>query len=245
MKLTRRQEEFIHKLLDLYQEAGEPLHYTQLAARLGVSRFTAYDMLRLLEEKGLATSQYRLATDKSGPGRSEVFFVPTQRAHQLMATLRGDHESEQDWEGAKSAVLTSIRSGAFPDKNLAQEILGRIPDEVQGSSLEYCLEVMAVIALRLRRGGGRQLLREYLPLLLPDLDTGDMEDLRLMGGFALGVLASENADDPTWCLELFEHVKRYQTLISKMPVWQRRALADSLNEVYGYFQENEQTELDE
>jgi DNA-binding MarR family transcriptional regulator len=245
MKLTRRQEEFIYKLLDLYQEGEQPLHYTQLAERLGVSRFTAYDMLRLLEEKGLATSQYRLAPDRVGPGRSEVFFVPTQRAHQLVATLRGDHQPEQDWESAKFAVLRSIRNGAFPDSELAQEILGRIPDEDQGSSLQYCVEVMAVIALRLRSGGGRQLLHEYLPLILPDLDTGDMEDLRLLGGFALGVLASENADDPTWCLELFEHVKRYQTLISSLPARQRRALTNSLNDIYASFQENESTELDD
>jgi hypothetical protein len=50
MKLTGRQRAFLSTFLDLYREAQEPLHYTTVAQRLGVSKITAYDMLRLLEE---------------------------------------------------------------------------------------------------------------------------------------------------------------------------------------------------
>ncbi len=70
MKLTKRQDAFIKNLLDLYMEAKEPIHYTVLAERLGVSRFTAYDMLRVLEDKGFVRSEYRLS-DKAKTGRSE------------------------------------------------------------------------------------------------------------------------------------------------------------------------------
>ena len=90
MKLTRRQEDFIHKMLDLYRELQGPIHYTVMAERLGVSRFTAYDMLRLLEEKGLVISEYQLAESKSGPGRSEVVFIPSPEAHRLFASLAGE-----------------------------------------------------------------------------------------------------------------------------------------------------------
>ena len=71
MKLTRRQEEFINKLLELHQEYEGPIHYSLLADRLGVSPFTAYDMLCVLEDKGVVTSEFQLASDKSGPGRAE------------------------------------------------------------------------------------------------------------------------------------------------------------------------------
>ena len=64
LKLTRRQEDFINNLLDLYREMEGPIHYSVLAERLGVSPFTAYDMLRLLEEKGLVSSEYYLPSDK-------------------------------------------------------------------------------------------------------------------------------------------------------------------------------------
>jgi hypothetical protein len=76
MKLTRRQEEFIANLVDLNQELNGPIHYSLLAERLGVSPFTAYDMLNLLEEKGAVNSEYQLAADKNGPGRAERLFYP-------------------------------------------------------------------------------------------------------------------------------------------------------------------------
>ena len=89
MELTRRQTTFVERLVDLYHEAQGPIHYSTLARRLGVSRFTAYDMLRLLEEKGLVTSAYQLTAGKSGPGRSQVRYEPTERAHTLIAELAG------------------------------------------------------------------------------------------------------------------------------------------------------------
>ena len=83
MKLTRRQEEFIRNLLDLHEEIEGPIHYSVLAERLGVSPFTAYDMLCVLEEKGFVTSEYHLATDKSGPGRAERVFYPSERSSSI------------------------------------------------------------------------------------------------------------------------------------------------------------------
>jgi DNA-binding MarR family transcriptional regulator len=234
MKLTGRQEEFIRKLLDLYQEAHQPLHYTELADLLGVSRFTAYDMLRLLEEKGLAESHYRLTSDKSGPGRSEIVFHPTQKAHQLVAQLTQDG-SRADWQRARESAIDRIRNNDLPDVTLAEELLARIPVEDE-QPLRYCLEVMTVIALRLRQGDGRHLLLTYLPTLLPQMNADSLQDLSLLGGFSLGVLASENASDPRWCLELFEHVKRYQSLLAEMNDDQRERLSTSLQAMYASLQ---------
>ena len=53
--LTHRQREFLNHFLDLYQEMEEPIHNTVLADRLGLGKVTAYEMLRLLEERGLHT----------------------------------------------------------------------------------------------------------------------------------------------------------------------------------------------
>jgi Mn-dependent DtxR family transcriptional regulator len=51
MKLTHRQETYVQSLLDLYRELNGPIHYSVLAKRIGVSPFTAYGLLRLLEKK--------------------------------------------------------------------------------------------------------------------------------------------------------------------------------------------------
>ena len=76
MKLTPRQRTFLEKLRDLYRERRGPVHYSAVAERLGVSKFSAYDMLRVLEKKGVAGSEYLLSTERSGPGRSQVVFFP-------------------------------------------------------------------------------------------------------------------------------------------------------------------------
>jgi predicted ArsR family transcriptional regulator len=128
MKLTRRQEDFVYNLLDLYRELQGPFHYTLLAERLGVSRFTAYDMLRLLEEKGLVTSIYQLAEGKSGPGRSEVFYKPTDKARRLMVELAGEIES-QDWADIKARVLKKVQAGELQDRELAEQMLARVPPD--------------------------------------------------------------------------------------------------------------------
>lgn len=217
MDLTRRQEEFLRTLLDLYHEQQEPLHYTALADRLGVSRFTAYDMLRLLEEKGFATSAYQLAEDKSGPGRSEVVYQPTERAHALIARLAGEVGSE-NWEEVKEHILARVRSAAaqpFLESNVAEEMLARVPSD-ESEIVRYCVEVMTVIVLRLRRRASRQLLLDYLSELLPAKEGACRANLTLLGGFALGILADEGQSDEKWAQELLMHVRRYQQLVLEM-----------------------------
>ena len=194
MKLTRRQEIFIHNLLDLCRELNGPIHYSQLAERVGVSRFTAYDMLRLLEEKGLVASGFRLPVEKPTPGRSEIVFWPTEQATRLWEELTSKVGGE-DWFSAKERVLDNMRNGEVRDRQLAQEMLARVPPEGP-VVLRYCIEVMTIVALRLGRGTGRRLLVEYLPQILENGHIVTRASLSLLGGFALAALANEATGDP-------------------------------------------------
>lgn len=226
MKLTRRQENFIHKLLDLYRELDGPIHYSVLAERVGVSPFTAYDMLRLLEEKGLVDSEYRVPTNKPIPGRSEVLFWPTVRAQNLWLELTGD-PGTGDWEAVKKRALERIRDGEL--RELAEEMLARLP--LGGPViLRYCIEVMSIIVLRLGRGSGRRLLAEHLPQILEGQGAATRSSLLLLGGFALGLLAKESGGDPDWSEEMLAHVQRYQTLILEMEPRLCRRLGESMKE---------------
>lgn len=235
MELTRRQEEFLRNLLDLYHEQQEPLHYSALAERLGVSRFTAYDMLRLLEEKGFARSAYQLAEDKSGPGRSEVVYQPTERAHRLMARLTGEVGGE-DWEAVKEHILARVRDESAPPlagRDVAEEMLARVPPD-EPEAVRYCVEVMTVIALRLRRRAGRQLLLDYLHQLLPATGETCRANLTLLGGFALAIVADEAESDEKWSQELLAHVRRYQELVLEMEHAVCQRLAGHLEETFAW-----------
>lgn len=205
------------------------MHYTALARRLGVSRFTAYDMLRLLEEKGYARSTYQLAEDKSGPGRSEVVYVPTARAHRLIAEVLGDSR-EEDWEAVKGRILAKVEAGTGPHREVAAEILARVPTE-EPAAIRYCVEVMTVIALRLREQAGRQLLFRYFPAILSPVREDCRASLSLLGGLALGILLDE-AEDEQWVRELLAHVRHYQRLLLEMRPERCRRLADTLQKVF-------------
>ncbi len=229
MNITRRQEIFIHRFLDLYRELDGPVHYTVLAERVGVSRFTAYDMLRVLEEKGLVTSEYRIQSEKPVVGRSEVVFVPTAYARQRFVELAGTADPG-DWDSVKKRITETIRDGELQDQATVEEVLARVPPDVP-AVLRYCIEVMTIIVLRLGKGTGRQILAAILPQIIKDTGSVTRSGLVLLGGFALGLLAYEGKGDLEWRHLLLEHIERYQSLVANMEPSLCRRLGESMNAV--------------
>lgn len=232
MKLTRRQEEFVVNLVDLNRELDGPIHYSMLAERLGVSPFTAYDMLCVLEEKGMVSSEYQLAEGKSGPGRAERLFCP------VFLTADGKHRRSQknglaklDEAQLKEFVLAKMRQEDFPRKDLAQELLARIPPEGP-AGIRYCVEVMTVVAIRLRKRAGQQILSTYLPQILAKDESDIKAKLMLLGGFALGLLVQEEATNDEWSQMLLDHVQHYENLVMQMSSEECMQLVDALVTVF-------------
>ena len=149
MELTFRQKVFLNKLLDLYHEMREPVHYSLVAERLGLSSSTAYDMLRLLEQKGMVGSEYATPKVTSGPGRSSILFFPTAEAIELFFCLAGENQEQEEWEDVKARILLSLHQGkASGYQGLLRELLVRIPEA--RSPLVRCAEVLTALLLSLR-----------------------------------------------------------------------------------------------
>jgi len=133
MQLTPRQEAFLEALRDLYGKKQKPVHYSAVAERLGVKRFSAYDMLRMLESKGFAASEYILAAGKRGPGRTMIVFRPTIKALQRTPQLA---KERGEWLQVRDRMLQRLREGA-DYRELMKEVLARIPQ--RKSPLIYCM----------------------------------------------------------------------------------------------------------
>ncbi len=230
MKLTKRQEEFVQSLLDLYGELQEPFHYSELAERLGVSRFTAYDMLRVLEEKGIVASRYQLDEERSGPGRSVVVYEPTPRARRMLAHIFGER-GRGDWQALAARLLDQVQRGELGDADLAREMLARTPPD-EPPALRYCIEVMTVAALRLQRQAARQHLLQQAHSLLASGEHNCRTALALLGGFALGVLGVDENDDAHWREELQAHLWQYETLVISMDAAACTRLLERLRELF-------------
>ena len=234
MKLTRRQEEFVQKMFELRQEFDGPVHYSLLAERLGVSPFTAYDMLCLLEEKGYVTSEYQLPTDKSGPGRAERVFYPggmAQVQEQRLVDETGGVRLEG--EALKQYVLEKLRQGGMPedDKELVEQLMRRMLPAGQGD-VRYCVEVMTIAALRVQHSAGRQALLEHLPYILPGEGEACQTRLCLLGGFVFGILAQQSTPDQEWLGKLREHLQGYLEAVMEMGSQDCNKLAAQLASVF-------------
>lgn len=232
MSLTRRQEEFIRNLLDLHKEVEGPIHYSALAERLGVSPFTAYDMLCLLEEKGFVTSQYHLDSEKSGPGRAERVFYPTESAKQRERRLAEQSGgSTLEGEALNEHIMDMLRKGDVFDNELAEEMLARIPSAGEGQIL-YCVEVMTIVSLRLRYSSGREIFQNYYTELIPTIMDTCRANLSLLGGFAFGLMAYDWTSNQEWIQKLFEHVLQYQDIVTNLDPGDCRTLAEHLITVF-------------
>jgi predicted transcriptional regulator len=147
-KLTHRQQQFLSQFLDIYREMKQSVHYVTVAERLGVGKVTAYEMLRLLEERGLVRAEYQSNPDQHGPGRASVLFYPTQDARQLLSLLAGDSANFEDWRVAKEQILQKLREGkAGGYEELLSDLLARIPE--RRSPLIFVTELITAVILTL------------------------------------------------------------------------------------------------
>ncbi|MCD6553508.1 MAG: hypothetical protein J7M16_05825 [Anaerolineae bacterium] len=226
MKLTGRQKVFLSKFLDLYGEAEGPLHYTTVAERLGVSKITAYDMLRILEEKGLVASEYVLPVKGHGPGRSTIVFHPTQKAAEVMAQLAGEDWDREEWEAVKERILQALREGKGTDyEDLLNEILLRIPE--RQSPMLYSAEVITATILslyQLKEDAMASRLFEHLRGLPGELG------LNALAGLTLGLSLVERANR-RFTTMLLSYTHRYQDSLSKLSTERKRMLSDFAQEV--------------
>jgi predicted ArsR family transcriptional regulator len=146
--LTLRQKAFLNKFLDVYREKQEPVHYSVVAQRLGLNNSTAYDMLRLLEQKGMISSQYDTPKATAGPGRSSILFSPTLRATGLSQPT-GESRGHEKWEEFRTRLIESLnRAGAEEYQDVLDELLAQIAE--LRTSLEQYAEFMTALLLNLK-----------------------------------------------------------------------------------------------
>lgn len=245
MELTLRQRAFLDKLVDLCHEAHGPVHYSAVARTLGVSRFSAYDMLRLLERKGLVRAEYHRDERDGGPGRPSVVFVPLARARDLLLRLVGSPLEQREWVAtvehilghlgeAEEAHLPALAGDPRPahgDHGLLDELMAAIPRAA--SPLAYSAQVLTALLLpiRSRLHGLDRELTALLRLEESDAEAGG--GLDLLAGFALGAGLGEAPGKLGRDLSgrLMEYSRTCQSYISQMDADRRRILTGFVREL--------------
>lgn len=209
LKLTTRQQTFLDSLFELYREFKGPVHYSIVAEKLGVNKFSAYDMLKVLEEKGVAASSYVLNSDQAGPGRSQVVFYPTNKAAHFLTQLR-DEVRLNDWQKVKQRVLDRLEEAQKNNPaDALREALTNLPDTK--IPLNYCTEMISVLLLNIERFQLNQ-----LQPVLDRLSVPGQVGLGTLAGLSLATTLANESEDNTLTEKLLTHTQRFQKYLSEM-----------------------------
>jgi DNA-binding MarR family transcriptional regulator len=233
IKLTPRQRAFLDKLLDLYHEHQAPVHYSLVAEKLGVNKFSAYDMLKLLEKKGMARSDYVLAAEHAGPGRSMIVFYPTKQAANLLSQLTSDISINEEWQQVKERILQRLRETKSTNyRELLNEILAKIPE--RKAPLIYCTEMITALLLNLNRV--KEKASDMNPFrALSSLGSTGEAGLGALAGLSLGFTLTEKAD-ASLRDKLLSCTRRYHVHLLNLSEEAKASLSDFLQEAMLVFE---------
>ena len=226
--LTHRQQQFLSQFLDVYRDMDGPVHYVTVAERLGIGKVTAYEMLRLLEERGLTRAEYHLNQEQHGPGRSTVLFYPTQEANRLINVLAGDSTDLEDWQAVKEHILQQLREGkAGGYESLLSDLLMRIPE--RHSPLIFVTELITAMILTLatiQEAPEIRALMERLHRIGMPQEVG----LSALSGIGLVLSTLERINRRSASI-LLAQIGKYEEMLSKLSEENRRRLGEFTREV--------------
>jgi len=235
--LTERQKEFLSHIFDDYLKNKRPVHYTSVAQRLGVSKWTAYDMLKRLGQEGYLSSHYAL-NEKGTPGRSLLFYIPTPKLARSLG--REEEHQHEEWLAWKEKLLTQmerLKSLSSRERDTLIEELTALLPEAQGPTM-CCACLMAVFVAYLRSVSeqGMKLLRQ-----LVDLMTKPEQRLSLLTGTIVGIVFKnfQPAALPSGTPELPEEkeglmtglVDKFHQYLGRIDLKQHRLLATFLDDL--------------
>jgi len=227
-ELSRRQKQFLNQFLEMYKEKEEPIHYVALAKHLDIGNVTAYEMLRLLEKRGLVEAEYHLPSGTRGPGRSEIFFRPTNEAARLFKQLSGSTADIETWEIAKQNILKELQEGkAGGYETLLNDLLIRIPE--QRSPLIFMTEMITAIIISInsikKAAEDNGLVDRLSRIGLP----GELGLIALAGiGAALSLVEDANLSLSTF---LMKQSGKYQEMLTQLSEEKRKQMIDFTQDV--------------
>ncbi|NPV54864.1 MAG: hypothetical protein HPY71_15335 [Firmicutes bacterium] len=233
MSLTRRRKEFLLEVKKVYDETREPVHYAMLARALGVSKWTAYDMLKELEKQGYVRAEYVVNSYERAPGRSMVVFVPTKKARIFVETNSTPDAGklDDDWGHIKETVLRLLddlrRSGPAKAIDRLGEDLAKMELDLP---LMFCAHIigMLVVCIKVVSVGDVGTVAKLLSMAQePELG------LSLLAGTVLGITALKATGNLDLARRLSPYLGRYQRYVSQISSEERKLLLDFAREALG------------
>ena len=240
MRITKRQKEFLQSLIDLYQDKGSPIHYSEVAQKMGVSKWTAYDMLQLLRKEGLLEVEYLIPESdnyKWGKlGRSTITFFPTKKGYTVSnLPQRKLSTKAAELNKLKKEIIQKFEEikGKFNLKDLFKEAL-----ETK-SPLIFCACVLLILILLIKKITEGIAEIKLLSQVIPPDATSTYIELALIVfvGMCFGVLTKYISKIPKYITgpnnsldEYADYIQTYNQYVSQMDKKEQKSLLSFLKE---------------
>ncbi|RDV82919.1 helix-turn-helix transcriptional regulator [Ammonifex thiophilus] len=215
--LTRRRLEFLRALGKIQQEEGRPVHYTSVAREMRVSKWTAYDLLRELEEEGYLEAVFEEAREEKTRGRKQLLYRLTPKGETVLQRPGGE-----EWQELRSLLLSRLQEKGRATRELIAELSNEISQ--QTSRLARSAYKLAVLLASLEETGfgrGKKLLAQYLNRL-----SSPEQGLNLF----TGVVLANFLRDKGGSLAVRECLRRWLEVIPNLTSEELRCLLEFLRE---------------
>lgn len=222
IRLTERRKQFLQSLIDLYHRTQLPVHYEALADSVGVSKWTAYDMLKQLEKQGLITRGYAVRAGEAG--RSQIVFVPTEQAEAICRPPQVAEPRSADLAAIKEKVVQFVRElrDLSPAKAI-QKAMSEVPKIEAGVLFCACLIGLLLTYLQTLGDGTVGLVKSMLQHA-----PGQETRLAMFVGMMVGTVAPTAGNG--YGEQLTELAGRYLKTLGSLTEEEREMLADFLEE---------------
>ena len=239
MRITKRQKEFLQSLIDLYQQKDTPIHYSEVAQKMRVSKWTAYDMLQLLHKEGFLEVEYLLPESDNYKwvklGRSIITFYPTKKGYDIFPLPKQKISSNIiEFNRLKKEITQKFDE--FKGKLNIRELL---KEALQSKSpFIFCACVLLILILLVKKiTEGIAEIKLISQIMPPTTTTTTYTELALIvfAGMCLGVLAKYINKVPTTfgnnnLDEYADYIQTYNQYISQMDKKEQRSLLNFLKD---------------
>lgn len=240
MKITTRQKEFLKVLINLYQQKGSSIHYSEVAQKMGVSKWTAYDMLQLLRKEGFLEVEYIIPEPDSYKwsklGRSTITFYPTKKGYAISSFT-----NTKKGLPAKVAELNKLKeeiTKKFDEFKGKLNIRVLLKEALQTKSpLLFCACVLLILILLIKKITEGIAEIKLISQVMPPTTTNTYAELALIvfAGMCLGLLAKYINKVPTTfgnndLDEYTGYIQTYNQYVSLMDKKEQSSLLDFLKE---------------
>ncbi|WP_339324891.1 MarR family transcriptional regulator [Paenibacillus sp. FSL W8-0194] len=222
MPMSKRRFQFLNQLVELYQKTRLPIHYETLAKAVGVSKWTAYDMLKEIEKSGYVMRSYEVNPNETG--RSQVMFTPTDKATDLFKQKCSNAQENENWEESAQSIRKLIHDLKHANvQNLLQKMLDDMPN--RRSNLEFCGYILGILIVYLKKVGGKT---ESVIQLLISKTSSHHTSLLIFVGTVLGTVIQTMSDEIS--SGMTDLVGEYLGMISNLSNGEQKLLSDFIKE---------------